>query len=67
MFAWTRKFYAEKDGVYYNFDRKRNRDDAVLNHGFAKVTAAEAHRHYPMVQVSWREYRNFIRMWSAEL
>ena len=35
MFAWTRKFYAEKDGVYYNFDRKRNRDDAVLNHGFA--------------------------------
>ena len=35
--------------------------------GFAKVTAAEAYRYYPMVEVSWREYRNFIRMWGAEL
>lgn len=61
MFAWTRTFYAKKTGVYYNFDMKRQRDDAVKNHGMVKVPAVEAYKHFKgMVQVPWRMYRKII-------
>lgn len=42
MFAWIRTWYAKRDGVYYNFDMKRQRDDAVKNHNMVKVPAVEA-------------------------
>lgn len=57
MFAWTRTFYAKKNGVYYNFDMKRQRDDAVKNHNMVKVSAVEAYEHFKtMMQVPWRMY-----------
>lgn len=31
MFSWTRNFYAERDGVFYQFEKKSNRDDAERN------------------------------------
>ena len=62
MFAWTRTFYAKKDGVYYNFDMKRQRDDAVDNHGMTKVPAIEAYDHFKeMVQVPWRSYERIMK------
>lgn len=51
MFSWTRNFYAERDGVFYQFEKKSNRDDAVKNYGFNLVSANEAYNHYPMVKV----------------
>ena len=62
MFAWTRTWYAKKDGIYYNFDMKKQRDDAVKNHGFCKVKAQEAYQHY-QIQVPWRKYHEFIKNW----
>ena len=62
MFSWSRTFYAEKNGVYYNFDAKRQRDDAVKNHGMTGVTAAEAYKHYEkIVRVPWQKYENMMR------
>ena len=59
--AWTRTFYASRDGTIYNFEMKRQRDDAVNNHGFEKVLSAEAMKHYPnIVRVGWRDYEKFI-------
>lgn len=58
MWAWSRTFYATKDGRVYNFEAKRDRDDAVRNHGFAVMTAAEAQKHYPNItRVGWRDYQ----------
>lgn len=57
MFAWTRTWYAKKNETYYNFDMKRQRDDAVKNYGMVKVSAVEAYKHFRgMVQVPWRQY-----------
>lgn len=61
MFAWSRTFYAKKDDVYYNFERKRDRDDAVLNRGYESVTAAEAYQHYPHIKVPWRKYESIVK------
>lgn len=62
MFAWSRTFYAKKNNVYYNFDMKRQRDNAVQNHGFVKVSALEAYKHYSsIIRVPWRTYGNFIQ------
>lgn len=57
-FSWTRTFYAQRNGIVYNFEAKRDRDDAVRNHGFEAMTAADAWKHYPnIVRISWREWR----------
>lgn len=62
MFAWTRTWYAKRDGVYYNFDMKRQRDDAVNNHGMVEVSAIEAYKHFKeMVQVPWETYEKVIK------
>lgn len=62
MFAWSRTFYAKKNGAYYNFDMKRQRDDAVNNRGMIKVTAVEAYKHYEkIVRVPWREYESVMK------
>ena len=59
--AWTRTFYAQKDGRVYNFEAKRDRDDAVKNHGFQSMSAVEAWKRYPNItRVEWREYRKWI-------
>lgn len=59
--AWTRTFYASKDGIIYNFEMKRQRDDAVKHHGFEKVLSADAMKHYPnIVRVEWRDYERFL-------
>lgn len=59
--AWTRTFYASRNGTIFNFEMKRQRDDAVKHHGFEKVLSAEAMKHYPnIVRVGWREYDEFI-------
>lgn len=59
MFAWSRTFYAEKDNVYYNFEMKKQRDDAVRHHKFRKVSAAEAYKH-SLIRVHWTQYDKFI-------
>lgn len=65
MFAWTRTWYSEKDGVYYNFDMKRQRDEAVRLYGHRLVFATEAYNHYPqMKQVPWRNYSDFVKLWQ---
>jgi len=57
MFAWTRTFYAKKNNLYYNFDMKRQRDDAVKNYGMEKVSAKEAYKHYKkIIQIPWETY-----------
>ena len=62
MFAWTRTFYAKKDGIYYNFDWKRCRDDAVKNHGMEKVSAQEAYQHFnKVIQIPWEQYEERIK------
>lgn len=62
MFSWTRTFYAKKDGIYYNFDMKRQRDDAVKNHGMEIVSAAEAYKHYrKVIQIPWEQYEERIK------
>ena len=59
--AWTRTFYASRNGTIFNFEAKRQRDDAVQNHGFSKVLSAEAMKHYPNItRVGWRDYGKFI-------
>lgn len=59
--AWTRTFYATKNGTIFNFEAKRQRDDAVKHHGFEKMLSADAMNHYPnIVRVGWREYDEFI-------
>lgn len=59
--AWTRTFYASSNGTIYNFEMKRQRDDAVKHHGFEKVLATDAWKHYPnIVRVGWRDYGRFI-------
>lgn len=59
--AWSRTFYASKDGKIYNFEAKRDRDDAVRNHGFEKMASAEAWKHYPEItRIEWREYTRWI-------
>lgn len=59
--AWTRTFYASRNGTIFNFEMKRQRDDAVKHHGFEKVLSAEAMKHYPNItRVGWREYGEFI-------
>ena len=40
--AWSRTFYAQKDGRIFNFEAKRNRDDAVRNHGFKAMKSSDA-------------------------
>lgn len=58
--AWSRTFYAEKDGQMYNFEAKRNRDDAVKNYGFVKVPSAEAWKRYPNItRIEWRAYERW--------
>lgn len=49
MWAWSRTFYATKNGTIYNFEAKRDRDDAVRNHGFEVMKAADAWKHYPNI------------------
>ena len=62
MFAWTRTWYAKREGVYYNFDMKRQRDNAVKNHGMTRVPAVEAYEHFTgMVQVPWRMYERMMK------
>lgn len=56
MFAWSRNFYAKRNGKYICFEAKRNRDDAVKNWGYEKVSAKEAYKHYPHIRISWREW-----------
>ena len=61
MFAWSRTFYATKNGAVYNFEAKRDRDDAVKNHGFETITSAEAWKNYPdITRIGWREYPRWI-------
>lgn len=61
MWAWSRTFYAEKDGLIYNFEAKRDRDDAVRNHGFQSMSAVEAQKSYPNItRIEWREYQKWI-------
>lgn len=60
MFAWSRTWYAKHNEVYYNFEAKRDRDDACKNYGFEKVSANEAYKHYPLIRVEWRNYKKFI-------
>ena len=69
MFAWTRTFYAVgEDGIYYNFDMKRQRDDAVENHGLRKVSAAEAYKHYKkVIQVPWETYGEWLHRYQLAL
>lgn len=47
--AWSRTFYAQKDGRIFNFEAKRNRDDAVRNHGFEAMKSSDAWKHYPNI------------------
>lgn len=64
MFAWSRTWYAERDGKYYNFDMKKQRDSIcnTMDLGFRKVSASEAYNHFSdMVQVPWRTFDNFIK------
>lgn len=59
--AWTRTFYASRNGIIYNFEMKRQRDDAVKHHGFGKVLSADAMKHYPnIIRIEWRDYEKFI-------
>ena len=69
MFAWTRTFYAlGENGIYYNFDMKRQRDDAVKNHGLKKVPAVEAYKHYrKIVQVPWETYAEWLHGYELVL
>ena len=55
MFAWSRTFYAKKNGKFYCFERKKDRDDAVKRHSFEIVSAKEAYKH-DCIKVYWREY-----------
>ena len=65
--AWTRTFYASRNGTVFNFEAKRQRDDAVKHHGFEKMLSADAMKHYPnIVRVGWREYEEFIDNAPAE-
>ena len=59
--AWTRTFYASRNGNIYNFEMKRQRDNAVKHHGFEKMLSADAMKHYPNItRVEWRDYEKFI-------
>ena len=58
MFAWSRNFYAMANGRYFCFETKKDRDDAVQNYGFQKVTAIEAYDNYPFIKIEWRAWRN---------
>lgn len=59
--AWSRTFYAQKDGRIFNFEAKRNRDDAVRNHGFEAIKSYDAWKHYPNItRIGWREYQKWI-------
>ena len=61
MWAWSRTFYAKKDGKIFNFEAKRDRDSAVRDHGFEKVKASEAYKCYPNItRIEWREYPRWI-------
>lgn len=60
MFAWSRTWYAEKDGKYYNFEMKKQRDEACRCYGFTKVPASVAYKHYPHIKIEWRKYQKFI-------
>lgn len=64
MFAWSRTFYAMKNGVYYNFEAKKDRDTAVNSHGYIKVSAAEAYKHYPQKRVYYSKHHPID--WSEE-
>lgn len=59
--AWSRTFYAQKDGRIFNFEAKRNRDDAVRNHGFEAMKSSDAWKHYPNItRIGWREYQKWV-------
>ncbi len=66
MFSWSRTWYAKRDGKYFNFEMKRQRDEACREYGFEKVSAKEAYDHYPYIQIEWRKYENFIRSYCYE-
>lgn len=61
MFAWSRTWYAKRDGQYYNFEMKKQRDEACEKYGFSKCSAKEAYENYPYIQIEWRKYQDFIR------
>ena len=66
--AWSRTFYAIRNGTIFNFEAKRQRDDAVKHHGFEKMLSADAMKHYPnIVRVGWREYDEFIESEEEEV
>lgn len=66
MFAWSRTWYAKRDDEYFNFEMKKQRDDACKNYCFIKVSAKEAYEHYPYTQVCWRRYDDFIKEYRHE-
>jgi len=59
MFAWSRTWYAEKDGIVYNFDMKKQRDECCREYGFRLMSASEAYEHYPQTKVPWQTYDHF--------
>lgn len=67
MFAWSRTWYAEKDGVIYNFDMKKQRDELCNKHGFNLVTAKDAYGMYGnLVKVPWQNYESFKKRIGIE-
>lgn len=65
--AWTRTFYARKDGEIYNFEAKRNRDDAVMTLGLVPMNAADAYKSRSDIQrIEWREYEQWKVTYGTE-
>jgi hypothetical protein len=62
MFAWSRTWYSEQDGVFFNFDKKSQRDYTVEVLGFRKVSAEEAYKHRNVLQVPWGEFNEFLEL-----
>ena len=60
-FAWSRTFYAVKDGSVYNFEAKRDRDHACNNYGFRSLPAAIAYKSNDRIKVPSWKYRELIR------
>lgn len=58
--AWTRTFYAIKNGVIYNFEAKKQRDIAIKDLNMSKYPASEAYKNYSnIVRVGYHDFNKW--------
>ena len=61
--AWTRTFYSLMNGQIYNFETKKQRDEACKEiDGREKYSACEAYKNYSnVIRVGFHDFDNWLK------